>query len=289
MENETPEGDSFEAVDPGFGADASPESEEEPVEAEAKAEEPEDTEESEAESPPADEDNVEKKTDAFQDRIDKLTTSFRDSERREDGLREENAALQRKLNDVPAPEVPSKSLADFNYDENAYRNYLFKEVTDTATKAAERVVQNNRETSRAETVADKFAEREKVFEKTVPNYREKMYDDSLRISTVMRDELHESDIGPQMGFYLASKPDEASRISKLSAREVIRELAALESTLRAESEKHSKTVSDAPPPPAKVRGKTPGITPASTDPASDKLSDEQWFKLEEKRQLKLRR
>lgn len=290
MENETPLEPGFSnAHEPGLGADASADdAPEETAEVEADAADDEVEPQSEAESPPADEEDVEKKTDAFQGRIDKLTQSFRDSERSADALREQNADLQKQLQEAPKPQEPTKTLADFDYNEDSYRQYLFDEATSRATAAAEDVARGFQAQAHETSVAEKFASREKAFKESVADYETTAYADDLKISQPMSVEIKESDLGPDMVYYLGKHPEEASRISKQTQREVVRSMAILESTIRTEKGKTSKTVSDAPPPAGKVRGKSAAITPATTDPRSDKMSDEAWFKAEDKRQAKLR-
>jgi len=290
METETPLEDGFSnAHEPGLGADASADdAAEETAEVEADAADDEVEAQSEAESPPAEEKDLDEKTDAFQGRIDKLTQSFRESERSADALREQNAELQQRLADVPPPVEPTKTLADFDYNEDSYRQYLFDEATTRATRAAEKVVTGYQAQSHDEDVKSKFASREKDFAGSVDDYQKVVYADDLKINQAMSVEIRESDIGPEMAYYLGKHPEEASQLSKQTPREVIRGMAILESTIRAEKAKGPKTVSDAPPPAGKVRGKSAATTPATTDPKSDKLSDEEWFKAEEKRQAKLR-
>lgn len=290
MSEETTQDEGFKPTDPGFGADASSEPEAETVEAEAKTEETEVVQESEAESPPAVEKDDDKKTDAFQERIDKLTASFRESERDNDGLRGQLDEANKKLAEIPEVAEPTKTLADFEYDEDKYRSYLLDEATTRAEKAAEKVVRGFQETSRVESVEEKFASREKEFSKTVGDYDTVARARDLVITQGMSVEIRESDLGPEMAYYLGNHPDEALSISRLSPREVIRDMAVLESKLRTakESTTKGKTVSDAPPPPAKIKAAEPGFKPATTDPKSDKMSDDEWFKAEEKRLAKMR-
>jgi hypothetical protein len=281
------------AVEPGFeavelGADASPEVEAEPIEAEAEVVETETAEESEAESPPADDENVEKKTDAFQERIDKLTKSFRESERESDVLRSEVDELRQQLSE--RPQEPTKTLEDFQYNEDEYRQYLFDEATARAEKVAQKTVQGFQAKQRAETLQDQYRARVKEFSKTVDDFDKVAGAPDLRINADMAREIQESDVGPEMQYYLGSNPDIAASISKLTPREIIKEMSKLEDKVIEEKGKASKkVVSDAPPPPAKVKGsKSPGFKPSTTEPASDKMSDAEWFAAEEKRLAKLR-
>ena len=266
------------------GADAS--LEEESTEVDAEVEETEE-QESEAESPPADDENVEKKTDAFQERIDKLTSSFRESEREAEALRQRLEDAEKRLAEVP-PE-PHKTLADFEFDEDKYRDYLFTEAESRAERAAERVVRGFQEKVTVESSVEKFAAREREFSKSVADYETVAHAPDVKINSAMAVEIRESEIGPEMAYYLGKHPEEAALISRKSPREVIKEMTILESKLRAEKGKATgKKVSDAPPPPAKIRGKDAGIRVSTTDPKSDNMSDDEWFKAEEKRKVKLR-
>ena len=281
----------YVATDPNFGADASSETADEPVEVDAKAAEAEPEPESEGDSPPPDEQNVEEKSDTFQKRIDKLTGSFRESEREGDALRQEGLAKDKRIAELEQqaePQQQAKTLADFEYDEDKYRAYVFDEARSIAEKAAKRVLQEQQTAVRVDEVTEKFAQREKDFAKTVGDYLEVTRDKSLKISESMAGEIRNLDIGPQMAYHLANNPDESRRISKLSDREVVREMQLLETTMRSEMAKASKKVSDAPPPPAKIQGREPGMKTATTDPRSDKMSDKEWFAAEDKRNAKLR-
>jgi len=281
-----------EVAEPQPGADASPdEPEAEVAEVDAEVTEEEGKEESEAESPPTDEEDVDKKTDApFQERIDKLTKRFRDSERTLTALEQENEDLRQRIADIPISEEPPKSLADFGYNEDEYRAYLFQEVDRRATVAAEKVAAGFQDKARGDEVLQGHKAREKTFAESVDDYRAVAYNDDLKISNDMAAEIRASDIGPEIAYYLGKHPEEAAVISRKPMREAIREIAHLEGQLLAEKAKvKPKTVSKAPPPPAKIAGSEPGVTVSTDDPKSDKMSDEAWFKAEDRRQAKLRK
>lgn len=265
------------------GADASPEPE--VIEAEAEVTEAED-QESEAESPPAEE--TEQKPDPFQDRIDKLTKRFRDTERDLDMVARERDELNKKLLELESKtQEPAKSLEDFDYDEAKYRSYLFEEAEKRAEKVAERVAKTFTEKQRESLSESRFAEREKAFAESVKDYQSVAYDENVKISAPMAEEIRDSELGPEMAYYLGKHPEEASRIAQLSGRAAIREMVKLEDRLQAEKQKPVKKVSKAPPPPSGIKGSEPGFKVSTTDPESDKMSDEEWFKREEARKLKL--
>lgn len=270
------------------GAGASPENE---VEAEVETE----VEGSEAGSPPADEQNVEKKTDSdgYLKRIDRLTHNWRSTERELAQTRDELSRTQRMLEDSRKPaDKPVKGLADFDYDENAYRQYLFQEAEDRATKAAEttaqRIAREQQERASMERAQRQFASKASEFAKATPDYYEVVEDRSLPITQVMAQEIRESEMGPELAYHLGKNPHLAQEISELSSSGQIRRIVQLEARLQAaKSEAGSKSTTNAPPPPPKgVKGVDTGKITSTSDPRSDKLSDAEWFKLAERERLK---
>jgi len=303
MPDETQVESGFTPTDPGFGADASSESEEKPVEVDAEAGEPEDTEKSEADSPSAVEENDDEKTSpkpgdieytqAVKDRMDELTDSFRSSERAGEVKDQRIAELEEQIAEHPQQAEPLKSLADFEFDEDKYRSYLFDEANARAESMVDKKLRDFRVRETTETLQSKFRNNEKEFVKTVPDYYEKVYGevDGVRpwnCSADMVIEFHKSDVGLDMAYYLATNPKVAAEIAVLDNRNTVRRMQSLETEIRAEKGKASKKVSDAPPPTSKLKAGNAGVKPSTTSPASDKMSDKEWFDREEKRVAKQR-
>ena len=276
--SETELAPSFDPSDGPPSADASPEPEVEPVETEVEAAEAEE-QESEAESPPADEQNVEKKSDPFQERIDKLTRRFRETERDLDQVAKERDEALRRLRALDtAPRTESKTLKDFDYDEDAYREYLFSEAEKRAEGAAKRVVDGYETGKESDRVLEEYHSRERTFASTVEDFDSVVYDESLKISPVMAAEIRVSELGPELAYHLGKNPDVASRISALSERAAVREMVKLETKLQTAKDTKGKEVSDAPPPPPKkVKSGDPGT---EKDPA--KMTDTEFRKWREK-------
>jgi hypothetical protein len=271
------------------GADVieEPEATEE-TEADAEVTEVEEPE-SDAESPPAGEEDTETKPDPVQKRIDKLTRRFRDAERTAAQVKAENEELRKQLEAAPQQTEPLKKLADFEYDEGKYAEYLFSQAREVARTEAQQVAKGFHQETSHERALEDFRTRETAFADTVKDYNKVVYDDDLKISPVMADEIHESDMGPELAYYLGKNPDISLEISKLPARAAVRRITLLETELAAEKGKTGKKVSGAPPPPPKIKGTDPGLKVSTTDPRSDKMSDEEWFKAEEARKAKLMR
>ncbi len=261
------------------GADVSSESEDKVAEVDAETTESESVEENAAESPPAVEETDDKKIDSgVQTRIDKLTRNFRESERTATQLQEEVTQLKKELAD--APREATKSLSDFEFDEDKYRDYLFTEAETRAEKVALKAVEGFQEKARTSSAEEEFDRREKVFAATVKDYDATVhvYDGSLKISPVMAAEIKESEIGPEVAYYLGKNPDISAEIAKLPERAAVRRMTLLETDLTSEKRKAAKKVSNAPPPPPKI----PSGDAALEKGYSEGMSDAAFAKLRRK-------
>lgn len=273
------------------------------AEVDAEAEEPQKDQEAEevveAESPPAVEDDDEEKTStskSLQGRFDKLTKQIRETERESIEERERRIALEKEVDALRAqiPVEPKKTLADFQYDENAYREYVIEdaraEAREVARQEAMKVNREYADNRKATEVQTEYQKREESFAKETKDFNEKCYDPNLKISAGMAEVIKEVDVGPELFYYLGSHPEDAASIASLSPVTAGMEMAAIVTKIRDEKAKASeKEVSNAPPPPGKIAGVDASLKKVSTaDPKSDKLSDEEWFKREELRTAKLR-
>ncbi len=242
-------------------ADVSPENEDKPVEADAKADESKD-QENEAESSTADKEKVEEQPDPapkLQGRIDKLTKRFRVSERETASLTAENIELRKELELRPEVQEPLKTLEDFEFDNAKYLEYRLSQSDKRAEKVAERVARGFQDKNQSEVSDEEYASREKTFAATVDDFHDAVYDQSLKISASMAEEIRLSDLGPEMAYHLAKNPEIASEISSLSGRETVRRLTLLEADLKAEKAKTSKKVSSAPPPVPGIKAGEAGL------------------------------
>jgi len=269
------------------GADASPEHDEEVIEAEAEVAESDGVEESEADSPPAGDENAEEKTSSgLQGRIDKLTKRFYDSEREKEELREKLAEAQKK----PVQIEPIKTLAEFNYDEAAFFAYSDERARNIAREEARNVAVENSSKIEEKRQAREFESRERAYAKTVKDYDEVTAAEKWACSKSMAEEIRASEIGPDMTYYLAKNADIALEIAQLPDREAIKRMTLLELELQSKKEAIKRKVSNAPPPPEKSIGSGNAVRKVSTtSPESDRLSDDEWFLREEARVAKLRR
>jgi len=261
-----------------------------PVEVESETEEAEDDLENEADSSTAEVEDLEEKADSQDDdadysanvkaRIDKLTGRLRTSERVSDTKDMRIAELELQLSAQPQVQEPLKTLADFDYNDAEYESYKVERSDRMAESAAEKAVQRLMQESSTAEVADKFADREKVFAETVKDYESVVRNPTLRISPAMAAVMKGNENGPEIAYYLGSNPDIAKQLSSLSPEDAGFELGLIHIKLSAEKAKVAKkSVTKAPPPVPKIKAGDPGRVKKITDPD---LSDSEFRKMRRK-------
>lgn len=226
--------------------------------------------------------------DAIQKRIDKLTGKLRQAERERDYERELRLATAQRNVEPPAksPEparTAPKKLADFEYDEEKYAEYLVDYAADqAATRLEERSKQKRTEDSRKEKFSQ-FKEYESKFKTSIEDYDDVAH--YARINDNVADlvmDLGES--APAMAYHLGKNPDLAARLNKMSDSAVAVELGRIDAKLAIEREQaKAKTVSKAPPPPPKIDATDPVV---EKDPTQ--MSDAEFAKWR-KKQIAARR
>jgi len=281
------------------GADASLEQDQNDYEADAEYQDGTELE-SEAESPTAEDQDLDENKDSFQERIDRLTRYRRDAEREAESIRRQWEQTQAELEQYrqqfsqqKAQEAPDKTLADFDYNEAEYAAYLRHDATERARTAAREEAQRIAWETKAQqeyvakrTKFDKAAEK---FAKDQADFFELTQDRQLPVTQEMAEVIMDSDIGPQVAYYLAKHPDEAYEIARSHPAMQGRHIGLIESKLKGELSKGSKKATSAPPPPkGRVKGTEPGFKTSPTDPASDRMSDKEWFIRREAQLAKLR-
>ena len=239
-------------------------SSEETVEVDASTEEPG----NEADSSPAATDTGDT-SDAdplgVRKRIDKLTKQREDANRRSELAEQREAAALRQLESLqqaPAPEPqvqapePVKGLKDFNYDENAFAQYLNGRATEAAREAAREEGSRFREEQNAISRRDEFKAREEAFEKTNPDYKAIAH--HAKISDPVAGMIIGMEDGAEIAYHLGNNEETAVRISGLPDTQAAIELGKIAARLE-DKRNAPKPVSDAPPPTPKLEATSPGV------------------------------
>lgn len=225
-------------------------------------------------------------------RIGKAVAKQRAAEAKAEQLARENEELKKgggkteqpKKEPAKAEEKSSKKpeAGDFK----SYEEYV-EALTDwkVEQKDAERA---KKETERKQ--AEENKARKSAWDKKIEAARDKHddYDDvmeesgSTPISRAMHNAIAESEIGPELGYYLAKNPDEAARIAKLNPYQTAKEMGKIEDQLTEAStdkaaadkaapaeDKKTPVKKELPRPPRNVGGQATPKEPKLDDPNTD--------------------
>ena len=232
-----------------------------------------------------------------QKRINELTWKHREAERRATAAEARAKELESKVAEsTKATEPARKTLADFNFDEVAYEDYLEQRTAEkikplAAKEALTAVEEREQKKAQESTAAERKANWQKratEFTKAHPDFVEVVYAESVEFTDAVAEVLADSELGPQLAYHLAQNPDELSRIARLSPAAAGRELGKLEAKLtpaKAEEEPEAKettasaappiAATKAPPPAPKIEATESTTKRAWNDP---KLSQEEFNK-----------
>jgi hypothetical protein len=246
-----------------------------------------------AESAPAvtdtDEETI-KVLDPVQKRIDELTRRRYDAERRADAAEQRAAdrdewrdrAMQQQHKPAPVVEEPaavSKTLADFGYDEVAYKAHVLAEARQVATNATKQTLTQEREAISAAEHDEIFADRETEFAKKVPDYfeiaRKPPNQGGPSITNEMAAVIKASEVGPAIANYLGRNVPISRQIARLPPLMAAMEMGKIAAKLS--NVPTPPQVSGAPPPAPKI---TPSNAQVDKDPKD--WTDKDFAKWREK-------
>lgn len=160
------------------------------------------------------------------------------------------AELQAKLQENPAKpqvEVSDKpKLDDFEtYDQytEALTDWKFEQKTkEQESKSREQALQREAK-QRAETYAAKADE----FAKANPDFDE-VVTECDAFTPIMVQAIQDSDVGPEVAYYLANNPEEAEKLAGLGVVAMNRAIGRIEAKLEARESKPAVKTTNAPPP-----------------------------------------
>ena len=162
--------------------------------------------------------------------------------------------FEAKLNPAPAPQADADAEPQPSQFEDAFE--YAKALADWSAKKALK----DRDRQEAERKrADEEAQRHKAWAEKVnkakaelPDFDEMVASSDVAVSNEVRDAIIESDVGPQVLYYLADNPEFAEKLASMSSLKALREIGKLEAKLeKSESAPEVKTVaakSNAPAP-----------------------------------------
>lgn len=157
----------------------------------------------------------------------------------------------------PAAPEPVKGLKDFEYDEAKYLAYVSERAKAEAVEAARTEASAWRGEQEAKARRESFESNLAEFADDHPDF----YDgwSETPVSQPMADAIMDSEIGPQVAYYLKNNQDVALKLFQLSGAAAAKEIGRIEERLVTEQAKaKEKPVSQAPSPTPKIEGSDPG-------------------------------
>lgn len=187
---------------------------------------------------------------------------------------------QRQVQPAEAPAAPRENLSVDQFESpEAYAEVLAER------KAQELFVARDQKQRQTEAL-EVYHDREEAARDKYADFEQVVYNPKLPITDVMAETIQESDVGPDLAYYLGSNPQEAARISRLSPFLQAKEIGKIEGKLL--DNPPVKKTSSAPAPISPVTAKASG-NPSydTTDPRSLKsMSTSEWIEAERQRQVR---
>lgn len=161
----------------------------------------------------------------------------------------------------------------------------FETVEAYVEARAEQKLAEQRATESQQTVVSAYRAREDDARDKYDDFQSVVYGPQAVFTDAMAGAILESEIGPEIAYYLGSKPNEARRIAELSPFAQAKEIGRLEANLSANPP--AKKTSSAPTPIVPVTARSASNVYDTTDPRSIKsMTVEQWIEAERARQVK---
>lgn len=166
-----------------------------------------------------------------------------------------------------------------DYDEKTWDQYIADVAEWTAeqkleTKLKEREAKSKEEALRSETTKrqNEYKAKAEEFAKSAPDFHEVVESYDGPWNQTIAQALLDSDVGPEIAYYLAKNPDEAEKLDGMNYGQVSRFMGRIEAKL--ESPKSEVKTTKAPPPLSVPRGNGPKNT---LDPyGNPDMTAEEW-------------
>ena len=232
----------------------------ETVEVDAKTEETTEADDGEAKAeakdPEPSDPSPEKKSDGVQKRIDELTKLRRDQERETDYWKQ---MAQNKENAPPTVTKELKTLADFEYDEGKYSEYVVGQARADATLETDRKFDLEKQ---ARIQAD-FSAQEADFAKNVDDYHITTRNQDLKLTGEMVAAAQSSEAGAEVLYYLGKNPEVADRLARMSPLQMARDMGKIEAVKLVKKKAPSESKAPKPVPKLKPTDSKVEVSPAN--------------------------
>lgn len=190
-----------------------------------------------------------------------------------DRLRKEKEELERQVK-KPDEELVEPDRDSFDSLEEYYEAlsaYREKKAVANFKAEQERKQREEAEEREFQTLSEKWQESREEAADRYEDFDEVLATTEAPMTSTMSRYYMESEIGADVAYYMASHPEKADKIAKLSPILQVRELAKIEGTVSAEMERRTdKPVSSAPEPVTPVKGgESDEGKPSAKEPIDD--------------------
>jgi hypothetical protein len=218
----------------------------------------------------------EKKQGKFQRRLDRQKTARIVAETEARILREQLAAVQKSPATEPTGTEPTRDQFE-NYEDYIEARATYRaelkaaELVDKKLNEKEQTERSAREAVQHRTISEHWTKREAAFTESADDYEDLVVpfvqEEMQQIDLTTRRAIVESDLGPNILYYLAKNPDEFERIADLSPLRQIAEIGKLEDKV---AKPPAKKASNAPDPIKPVG------TKATVEVSPENMTDKQF-------------
>lgn len=207
-----------------------------------------------------------------QARINELVTQRLAERQRADELERRLAAVEAGgRNPTQWADEPKKTLMDFDFDSVAYEAYLEKRTESAVTQR----FQEQTQVQKRQQAEAAFGAKAQAFKQQTPDF------DTVAIQTplgpyyspLMIETIIESDVGPELAYFLGQNLDKAEAILQLSPAQQARELGRIEARLEKQVESPATPANVTPHPRSVTRAPAIGATVTASSPANKSLGD----------------
>jgi hypothetical protein len=177
-----------------------------------------------------------KQNPKLEKRFSELTKQREAARQEAERERKTREALEARLKDLEAKVNPPKSdepdsrptMAQFN-DAEEWAAALAEWTTDRRMRERDQAELARKAEEEQSRMRQKFQERLEVTKKELPDWDEMIASSDVSVSQPVTDAIIESDVGPQVLYYLAENPDFARELAEKSITSQLRAIGRLES------------------------------------------------------------
>jgi len=162
----------------------------------------------------------------------------------------------------------------------------FDSVEAYAEARAVKLIEQRERQRQQSDILENYHEKEEEARGKYDDFEQVAYNPKLTITNVMAETIQNSDVGPDVAYYLGTNPKEADRIARLTPYSQAKEIGKIEAKLADNPPVKKTSNASAPIAPVTARGAS-GAAFDTTDPRSTKtMSTSDWIAADRARQMK---